>query len=399
MVLASCTTFAQVEEYQYTREIKGVAGQWHKVILPDDLFGKVSDNLYDLRIYGITEAKDTIEAPYLLQLSAEKVLETEITFRTLNASQNAGRYFYTFEIPSEEGINRIKLNFKHQNFDWRITLEGSQNQQEWFTITENYRILSLKNELTDFKFTTLNFPESRYRFFRISLESDHKPQFQGAKIFKEETYEGSFKNYPIEDYSVKENRKARITELSLELSFPVPVSHIKINVKDTFDYYRPITIKYLEDSIKTEQGWKYNYRSLASGTLNSLEENTFKFNSTILKKLQIEIYNADNRPLHIGDIEVKGYEYAILARFTEPADYFLAYGRSNTRAPQYDLERFTNRIPDEISLVTLNAEQSKDKRVEKGKTPLFENKMWLWVAILLVILLLGLFTVKMIKEK
>lgn len=400
-MLICSLSFGQEKEFNYTREITAVdtSRQWHKLILPDDIFGKLSPNMSDIRINGITKAQDTIEAPYLLRLTAEKASETEISFNILNISRNGNRYFYTFEVPSEENINKIRLYFKPSNFDWKVTLEGSQDQQQWFTVLENYRILSIKNELTDFQFTSLNFPDSKYRYFRISLESNRNPEFQKAKIMHYEVTEGSFRNYLIQDLKIREDKKAKSTHLFLDLPQAVPVSHIKIHVKDTFDFYRPVTITYVQDSTETEQGWKYNYRSLGSGTLNSFEDKGFKLNSTIVKKLKIEIFHADNQPLRLGVIEIKGYEHILVGRFTDPADYFLTYGSSTAYTPQYDIGRFTQNIPSELNLAFLGAEELIKEKKTVINRPLFENKIWLWVALILVIFLLGFFTVKMMREK
>jgi len=141
-----------MEQYSYKRELTGVSGEWHKLILPDEIFRKISQNLNDIRIFGITVSNDTVEAPYLLRLTTGNISGKEISFNTLNTSHNDKGYYFTFEIPTVEPINQIKLDFKQENFDWRIKLEGSQNQNDWFTISDNYRILSLKNEITDFQF-------------------------------------------------------------------------------------------------------------------------------------------------------------------------------------------------------------------------------------------------------
>ena len=99
----------------------------------------------------------------------------------LNTSYNDKGYYYTFEVPAKEPINQINLNFNQQNFDWKLKLEGSQKQQEWFTVIEDYRILSIKNKLTDFQFTNVSFPNSSYRFFRLVIASDIKPELQDAR--------------------------------------------------------------------------------------------------------------------------------------------------------------------------------------------------------------------------
>lgn len=295
-ILLLCSySYGQIKQYDHKRELKGISGQWNKTNLPEEIFGKISQSLSDIRIFGIKANKDTIEVPNLLWLTPEKTSTEEVIFRTGNTSHNDKGYYFTFEIPAIEPINQIRLEFKQENFDWRLKLEGSQNQKEWFTVIENYRILSIKNEITDFQFTKLTFPSSKYRFFQLPINSQGNLDLEVASIAQTVITNGIFRNYFIKKTEIKENRQPKQTEIDIELQLPVPVSHIKLSVKDTFDYYRPITIKYFRDSIATAQGWKYNYSTLASGVLNSIEGSEFKFNSTTLQKLKILIYNQDNQ--------------------------------------------------------------------------------------------------------
>lgn len=398
LFIACSFSYGQINEYSYKRELKGRSEQWHKIILPNEVFGKLSQDLVDIRICGITAGNDTIEAPFLLRLATEKVSSKEVIFKTLNTSHNNKGYYFTFEIPTTEPINQIKLEFSQKNFDWKIKLEGSQNQIDWFTIAENYRILSIKNEITDFQFTKLTFPSSKYRFFRLQIDSKEKPELTVASIAQNEITDGTLRNYIIKKLKTKENRKTKQTEIDFELQMPVPVSLLIINVKDSFDYYRPITIKYLTDSIKTEKGWKYNYSTLTSGTLNSIEKNEFKFSSTTVQKLKIFIYNQDNQPLRIDTIKVKGYEHELIARFTEQASYFLIYGNKIEVSPHYDLDRFTDKVPETLLTLELGYEQKIEKEEAPLIKPLFKNKTWLWTIMSFIIIMLGWFSVKMIRK-
>lgn len=399
LLLLCSYSYGQMEQYDFKRELKGITGQWHTMNLPDDFFGRVSPNLSDIRIFGISANNDTVESPYLLRLAKEKVSIKEVVFKTLNASHNDKGFYFTFEIPTTEPINQIKLEFKQQDFDWRLKLEGSLNQQEWFTIIEDYRILSIKNEITDYRFTKLTFPSSKYRFFRLLIDSKEKPELTAARIAQGEITDGIFKNYPIKKTYTKENKQLKQTEIDIELQLAVPVSNINIGIMDTFDYYRPITIKYLSDSLETEQGWKYNYSTLASGTLNSIDENEFKFNSTTLQKLKIIIRNQDNQALTLDSIKTKGYVHKLVARFTEPATYFLTYGNNNASKPKYDIKQFEDKIPETLTTLDLGNEQSIEKPKFSKTDPLFKNKTWLWTVMTAIILLLGWFSAKMIRKK
>lgn len=398
-LLISSFSFGQIGEYNYKRTLKGISQQWHKIVVPNELFEKTSQELSDLRIYGITESNDTIEAPYLLQLTTGKSFHKQIGFKTINTSHNDKGYYITFEIPSKQPINEIKLDFAQNNFDWRISLEGSNDENEWFTILEDYRIMSIKNELTEFKFTKLVFPNSKYAFFRLRINSEEYPQLTTASISQHEFTQGQYRSYPIKSFNTKENKKSKQTEIDIQLQLPVSVDHIKIDVSDTLDYYRPITIKYLADSVKTEKGWKYNYRKLTSGTLNSLEKNMFNFNGTTIQKLQILIDNYDNQPLSINTVEVKGYIHELYARFNnKQASYYLVYGNKRAKAPNYDITRFSENVPEVLTSLDLGDEIIIEKERAPNTAPLFKNKAWLWTIMAVIILLLGWFSLKMIRK-
>ncbi len=398
LLAASSFSFGQIEKYDYKRELGTISAQWHKIILPDDMFGKVRPDLSDIRIYGITANNDTVEAPYLIRLTTEKTSDKKVIFKTLNVSHNEKGYYFTFDIPAEEPINRIDLEFNRQNFDWRVNLEGSNDQREWFIILEDYRILSIRNESTDFQFTTINFPDSKYRFFRVLVKANEKPRLENAVISLHEESEGLYNDYPVNEISVKEDKPGKQTVVDLKLQMPVPVSLIKINIADTFDYYRPVRVRYLVDSVETEQGWKYNYSTLAAGTLTSIESNEFLIDNRILQRLRITIDNQDNPPLIIEGVVVKGYVHELAVRLTEPATYFLVYGNERAKAPNYDINRFVDKIPENLTPLEMGPEISTKKEVVHGQRSLFADKGWLWAIMTVIILILGWFSIKMIRN-
>ncbi len=397
ILLLSEISFAQIDTYNYSREINGVSETWHSITLPDAVFGKVSENLNDFRIYGITET-DTIEVPYLLEIASEKQTEKNIAFTLLNSSNKGNTYFFTFEISSEKTINEIQLNFKQENFNWLVNLEGSQDNSEWFSLLEDYRILSIKNAQTDYQFTNIKFPSAKYRYLRIQIKSNEKPELITAETQLSSFESPVYKTYSVKDFSATENKDLKKTIVDIDLSEPLPISLVSLKIKESIDYYRPVTIKYLRDSIKTEKGWKYNFDDLNTSVLSSLENNDIHFYSTITKKLRIEIENFDNRPLKIEGVTVKGYQHQLVARFTEPATYYLVYGNPKANKPNYDISNFTDNIPTNILELKLSEEQAISKKKVSKRSPLFENKLWLWLIMGVIIFLLGWFTIKMMKK-
>mgnify|MGYP003654348617 CR=1 FL=1 len=391
-------SYGQMDQYKYSRQLDRVSGQWHQILLPDEIFGKVQGDLSDLRIYGITETQDTVEAPYILRLKKDLISDKEIEAKIINTVKNENGYYFTFQTISPEAINHINLRFGEDNFDWNIQLEGSHNQKEWFSILEDYRILSIANDLTDYQFTKLTFPAANYIYFRLLIPSKQKPSLKKVSLANEEHLEGSFNIFPVVKRNIIQS-KNKTTELELTFDSPVPVSHLRIDVSDKFDFYRPVTISYLVDSVETPQGWKQNYRKLTSGTLNSMEVNEFSFESKVLQKLKIIVENQDNQALTFADFEVKGFVHELIARFDQPADYYLFYGNEFASTPRYDLLQFDNKIPEDIpSLVIADERQILPNSTYKT-LPLFQKKAWLWSIMGLIMLLLGWFTLRMMRNK
>ena len=400
LVLLACVllTNAQTNTYQFKRQITGINATWHSVKLPDDMYEKVNSGFEDLRIFGIN-GKDTIEIPYLLKQRANQISLTEIPFKQLNQSTLGGVYYYTFQLTEVNPINQISLDFKQENFDWKVNLEGSNDNQSWFNILKDYRILSIKNNETDYKFTKLSFPDSKYQFYRIAIKANAQPTLTNTKTTKTDTVKGIYNEVKYQTYDLKNDTKTKETTIEVGFKNAVPVSYLKLNAQSDFDFYRPIRIEYVTDSIKTERGIEYNFATLYEGTISSLEAAEFNFTNTITSKIKLTISNNDNRPLRLTGLIIKGNSYDLVARFDDlKASYALYYGNENVQQPNYEIEKFESKIPTNLSNVSVGKAQKNPSYTVKTEKPLFENKIWLWCLMGVIMALLGFFSYRMLKS-
>lgn len=400
LLLSMCFSIAnaQTNTFKFKRNITGVSSSWHKMQLPNQLYKNANSGFDDLRIFGI-DGKDTVEVPYLLKQRADKVISNEVDFKPVNESANSDGFFYTFELNSTTTINQINLAFKEGNFDWQITLEGSNAYTEWFTILKDYRILSIKNNDTDYQFTKLSFPDSKYKYYRLMIKSPKKPGLLEALINKTDTIKGTYQDVKYKTFNLKNDAANKETVIDVTLENPVPLSYLSLNVQSDFDFYRPIKIEYATDSFKTDKGTQYNYEVLYQGTVSSLEKVEFNFENTIASRLKITIQNNDNKPLRLGKLELQGNIYEIIARFDNPKlSYAIFYGNDKIQAPNYEIEKFESKIPENLTTVTIGEEQKNPTYSIKIEKPLFENKIWLWALMAIIIALLGWFSFKMLKN-
>lgn len=389
---------AQIEDYKYKRQLTGITESWHNIVIPTEMYAYCNQNLTDLRIYGIRKDGDTIEVPYLLKVEKDQIKLTKIAFEIINQTASSNAYFYTFKMSSNSIINQIELNFAQRNFDWRVTLEGSQNQMEWFKIEEDYRILSIQNNQTDYKFTTLEIPKSRFNYYRLQIKAKERPELELAYFTEQKIVKGEYRNFKSAAISQATDKDNNRSQFEIQFDKPIRGSQIEVFINEEFDYYRTFSLSYLKDSLKTERGYKKIYSDLVSGSLSSLESNTFKFENTTYQQLQLSISNGNNTPLNLDSILVKSPVHNLKARFIEDADYYLVYGKTNDYRPTYDITRFQNKIPKILTPLILGDQVTVKNISSNEKSSLFENPNWLYGVMAIIILVLGWFSIKMIKS-
>jgi len=151
------------------------------------------------------------------------------------------------------------------------------------------------------------------------------------------------------------------------------------------------------DSFETEKGWHYRYNTLYNGTVNSINKNKFQFYNKLYQKLRITIKNYDNLPLSFSGFKVRGPNHRLITRLNNSENLYLCYGNTEAKKPLYDIAFFKDKIPTDLNAASL----SEVEYYPKGSNepgPFFKNKWWLWSTMIIVILLLGTFAVRMVRE-
>ncbi|MCW3789184.1 discoidin domain-containing protein [Plebeiibacterium sediminum] len=380
-------SWAKMDDYKYKRALE-ITDKWHAILLPKDIYGKTLQNLYDIRIYGITANNDTIEAPYILKANKPKTVYSDFPFKVMNTTKKDNLHYITFKSNDPHTINNIQLKFENANFDWHVKLQGSNDQSNWFTIINDYRILSISNEEIEYNYTKVTFPPSEYKYFRLEIPSKEKPILKDAKLTRLDKQNGIADTVSIDHKDMVIDEKETKTEIAIKLADFIRTSEVEVDILNDFEYYRDITIKYIKDSVKTESDWVYQTEILSKEKLNSLEESKFSFKSTNLNNLIITIKNDHNQRLNINKIKLICYQHLLMARFTQDAKYYLCYGKKWESKPDYDIVNFKNQIPENIKPIPVGKEEVINIHNNRIVKPLF-NKYWLWAIMFVIILLLG----------
>ena len=405
----SALGFAQKNDFSFKRAIKpNPATEWNKIEIPLPMYEKLNQNLSDIRIYQLL-GKDSLEVPYLLSKTQFASLENETTeyigFKILNQTKTADGYYFTLESPITADIEEIDLHFSNQNFDWKITLEGSHDQKQWFSILENYRILSIQNSKTDYNFQLLAFEKTNYKFYRIFIPSKETPILQRASMQEKFTPKIEFNKLLINNIKLTNSTKDKNSVITFSLPYKIPVYSLILNIDKNDAFSRPIEIKYLVDSIKTEKDWVKNYETFYYGKIiyYGAKDLDFSFsNNDVIwaKDFQIIIENQDNAPITVKSVSAVSPKYFVYFKPKNEENYFLFYGDENSSLPEYDLKLIEDKVFKlSKSDAGLSDEEKLPKKEKPTKEPLFKNKGWLWGVMILIICILGFFSYRMLSTK
>lgn len=397
LCLIQFNSWAQTQ-FEFKRPLEGINGPgWYQVEVPTELYSTIQEDLDDIRIMAISDG-DTTEAPYTIDVTNPIIKILDKNHEIINKSRKRRNYFYTLEMDNLETINEIELELLQRNFSWRVTLEGSNDQKDWFTILNRFRIIGISNSQTDYKYTRLRFPDSKYRYYRISIKSNSRPTLESASSKYYTKIDGNLQNRPVVTQKESQLDAGRFTVIDLKTNSVAPISHIQLSVTDTFDYYRPIEIERLVDSIKYQTGWQKRYETVYSGTLSSFNKDAFSFRHCIVNELRIEITNYDNEPLNILKTEIMGPTHNLRFRVSDDRDYALYYSDKRATGPFYDIEQFLDQIPSDLPTAQLGEEVELPKEGSPEVSALFENKLWLWLIMGAIIIVLALFSINMLKK-
>ncbi|HEU4716277.1 MAG TPA: hypothetical protein VFU15_00505 [Bacteroidia bacterium] len=200
------------------------------------------------------------------------------------------------------------------------------------------------------------------------------------------------------------------------------VDHLKFYAhaqKSNRDYYRAARL-YRIDEVPADGRTVMQQTELSSTILSSFNSNEINLNSARVKKLLPVVKNEDDQPLVIDSVAGFQVKHYIVAELEKGNSYAIYFGDERMGFPAYDLRYFREKVPRQPPVIragkrndtakekvsagvladtTPGSSRVKAKAIASSSaTPWYENKLFTWIAIGTVILLLGIMTVRMLKE-
>jgi len=399
---------ADIRYFRFERPLQNIPAQPQQACLVVDssLFEHASSGLADVRLY-----RDHAETAYLLQRSGPATQAVEQNIAALNLGVRGGKVVFDSAMPAG-AYSDLQLNVSARDFIATVSVAGSQQQAGPATKIGEYTIFDLSHQRLG-RSTVLHLPTSDFRYLHFSVRGPlHPEDVGGISIGQSSTIKPA---YVVVAESRESKRKDHSTVIVFTVPAHVPVDRVVFSAPaQPVNFSRDVLISAEEISTKSRDESALPLPSY-SARGNLLRVHTTEADHRIdLENLDvpadrmafdgpsrwtITIDNGDDVPLVPQAVVLQMFERDICFQVT-PGEFVLYYGDPALSAPRYDLGQFTVIHPGNAARVTAASEilnpafqQRPDDRPFSEKHPAL-----LWIALALVIGLLGFIAVRTARQ-
>ncbi len=392
LLIAIILTSGVKAQFGYQRHIAPVdSSGWYAIELNEAVLTRLYTDYRDIRVFA---ENDTLEVPYVLKVSTDQFQREPVSSEPFNLSRQGKNLYFTIQPIAEKPVNGVRLSFEETNFDGWVTVEGSNNQKDWFELVSQKRIISLQDENIVYQSTSVDWPVSRYTFLRFTISADRELTLNPVQFSSVKRRIGSFDQF---EYPIKAVTQKKQTEALIKFNSTQLISKLVIQPEKGQKFYRNFRVEGVTDSARAETGWVYYKTTLHSGVLTSDVSDTIQFEPILCSQVSLIIENQDSPPIKLKSLTTWSPKVHLIA-FLNKGKHWLRYGNKLAQPPRYDLSHFENEIPDSLPFIEIMEEEVISTNPEIREQPWFQSKNWLWAIMFSVIALLGFFTVRMLRK-
>lgn len=346
------------------------------------------DDLADLRLY---DAQDR-EIPYALRILRDEYSSDEFEAAEFNRSA-AGRTSYVSLALGENPPphNEVAIETAGENFRRRARVEGSDDGSDWATLVDDY-LLRFSSGGRSVEVDRLRYPESRYRYLRVSVEADPAgetgaPAIEAIGVRQTVREEGEeqeiFVPTAVREPTNDQGRPA--SAYRIDLGGRIPLQGLRFSTSEP-EFARPYRLEAVDGEYP---------RLIASGTLRSeagATQTTLRFEETFASELLLTVTDDRNPPLGVYSVIVLSAVRQVVFEASSVASPIrLYYGWPSAGEPHYDFDDRAPRRPQAEQTVFLQ-EQRENPAYRAPEQPFTERAPWA-VYLVLIAACLGLFAV------
>lgn len=365
---------------------------FYRIPVTPDLSARSALTFSDVRI--LDEAGRQV--PYIIRpVRKEAGAPVFMEFPILEQRTGDSVTILELENTGAKGIGEISLVIANNAVERYTSLSGSDDRRQWFILDEQIPLRRNVPAAGDRFVQSVRFPLTHYRYFRLLIRNAQTDPLRilSAGRYAADTSAGGpeWRNNPPGAFTQRDSNGHTIVDFRQQA--PFLTERLSVQLSGAPYYQR--TVMVFADSV-TVSG-KSVSRLSAGFALSSARPAVWELPVLKADRLTLDIDNGDNPPLRVTEVQTSQQARYLVTWLEAGQQYALVTGDPKARTPVYDLAQFSDSIPavlPELSYGPLTIDKTAQQRGE-GDRP---SNNWIWAVIVLVVVVLGFMTYKMVGE-
>ena len=372
--------------------------------LDAETFAHAAPGLADLRLY-----RDGTETPYITRL-AEPTVASQGEINPLDKGRRGGQTVFDAELPDGH-YSDLELDVVARNFIATVQVSGSQTQSATApTQLGSYTIFDLTRQRLG-RSTVLHLPESDFKYLHFKITGPLAPEhINGLSVVRLPESEPRYTTL-AETAKVTQKNHDSIVEFIVPPHVPVDRVVFAIGPQPAL-FGRDVSI-HVEPAQPPTDPQRFPPTAAASGNLlrihtlqngHRIDEERLTIDAPTANfdqpaRWTITIDNGDDPPLNVQSVRLQMLERDLCFEAAGSGSYMLYYGDAALAAPRYDYATLFV-LQADAAKASLGAEAvNAAYQPRPDERPFTErHPALLWVALVLVIVLLGLIALGSVKK-
>jgi hypothetical protein len=377
----------------------GVSGMQALPVSPK-LKNIASTDFSDVRLFD----KDSTEVPYFIVNESFSYALTN--FREYEIiDRSVGKHEYTSLTvvnPKKEAMQNIVFCTANSDAVKRCDVVGSDDNKQWFSISDHIYIYHLFNERSVDTYMTLYFPIVNYKYIKILIDDRYTLPYniKKAGYFEGSINAGKMNNVEPMIFNYTSDKTKKISHAAIKFECSTIIDNVTFKIKAP-NFYKRRASFFTRRTRKIKMKEEEYKDVLFEFELNSDTQNSFNLSGFRQKEFEMEILNEDNQPLEPDSIEFKQLQTYLVADFKAGGIYTLYAGNKKLSAPVYDIEHFRHKITQFLPTLTLgplNAMPVKLPPIGQVQRSLWQEPWFMWMCIAVASFMLFLFSIRVLKD-
>lgn len=389
----------QAQQFRAEASLPNVeADGFYRILLSPEIAPYSNQQFSNIRLYDANKK----EVPYVLREEQPSYQQAQFKAYTIVEKTQQPNCCTTLILqnPDKTSINNINLLIRNAEVTKEATLSGSDDQKNWFVIKEQFYLQSIDNSSEAADMKVVNFPLSNYAYYQLRInDSTNAPlNILKAGYYDVLTSGGAYTEVPTRSLVSADSAKEKKSYIYLRYDTLRLLDKLELTMTGTPYFLRNVEV-YQRQTRTTKKGKKDFYDLVTSFEVSSAHPSIIQLPMLKTEELMLVVENRDNPSLAIADIKVYQLNRYLAAWLKKGDTYTMQFGDEALRAPSYDLAFFKDSISYQPAVLKVqNVKRILEViKVEESPT-FFKDKRVIWVAIILVIGVLGFMSVRLIKE-